>query len=91
MFITSPTYEGLHANLDQIIQAVREIAPDMVVIVDNAWDWGLDSPLSQGADIAVRSSHKMDGACQGGAILLANKERLNTQLLEECITARRND
>ena len=88
LIITSPTYEGLEANVHSIVQEARHARPNLPVFVDNAWGSGLESPLLQGADVALRSSHKMDGAWQGAAVMLVNGERVDRDLLRECVSAR---
>jgi len=88
LIITSPTYEGLEANVNSIVQEVSDARPDLPVFVDNAWGSGRESPVRQGADVALRSSHKMDGAWQGAAVMLASGERVDRDLLRECVSAR---
>lgn len=87
LLITSPTYEGLGADIKNVIISVRESYPNIPIFIDNAWGWGLKTPLHDDADIVVRSSHKMDGAKQGGSILLASRKHVDLKLLSECATA----
>jgi len=83
--ITTPTYEGLHVDVASIVKKVRDVrGDDVLVIVDNAWGWGKFNPVNEGADIAIRSTHKMEGALMGASVLLANTERIDRDLLVEC-------
>ncbi|MFZ5376616.1 MAG: aminotransferase class I/II-fold pyridoxal phosphate-dependent enzyme [Patescibacteria group bacterium] len=71
LLITNPTYEGLSANLTEIIQQVHQKFPHVIVYIDEAWG-GLFSfnqrfPVSAmqaGADICVQSSHKQASSLQ---------------------------
>lgn len=88
LIVISPTYEGLKVNEESITRTIREINPEMPIFFDNAWGWGLDTPIANGADVVVRSSHKMDGAWQGGGVLLAQKERISIDIMAQCVSAR---
>ena len=88
VIVTSPTYEGIEANIKKIVTLIREFNEKIPIIIDNAWGWGLKTPIIEGADIVVRSSHKMDGALQGASIILARKERVDLELFSECVNAR---
>jgi len=86
--VTSPTYEGLNADAESITHLVRQVHPNIPIFFDNAWGWGLDTPLAHGADVVVRSSHKMDGAWQGGGVLLAQEAHVDIDVLSQCVSAR---
>jgi arginine decarboxylase len=88
IIVTSPTYEGIEANIKKIVALIREFNDKIPIIIDNAWGWGLKTPIIEGADIVVRSSHKMDGALQGASVILAKKERIDLELFSECVNAR---
>ena len=82
--ITTPTYEGLHVDVASIVKKVRDVRDDILIVVDNAWGWKRGNPVNEGADIAIRSTHKMEGALMGASVLLANTRRIDKDLLVEC-------
>lgn len=85
--ITSPTYEGLIADIDSISKKVH--SHGAVLIVDAAhgahlnfmWD-GKYNPLKQGADIVITSLHKMLPAPTQTALLLLNSSVRNFKSIE---------
>lgn len=88
VFITSPTYEGLHADVPRIANALRRSHPHLLLLVDEAWgahirfdpDCGL-SAMSAGADACVQSTHKLGGSMQGGAVLLWRDARIDCEAM----------
>jgi arginine decarboxylase len=87
---TSPTYEGLAGNTEDIAAAVHTRCDSCLVIVDEAWGGHLhfhpDLPVSAmgaGADICVQSTHKLAGGLQQTGLIHWQEERVDTELLEE--------
>jgi arginine decarboxylase len=87
---TSPTYEGLAANTEDIAAAVHARCDTCLVIVDEAWGGHLhfheDLPISAmaaGADICVQSTHKLAGGLQQTGLIHWMEQRVDTELLEE--------
>jgi lysine decarboxylase len=78
--VTSPTYEGITADIAGIATAARR--HDALLLVDAAWGahFGHHPSLpaataGSGADLVVESLHKCGGAPQGsGALLLASSQ-----------------
>jgi|GEM_PF-772733 len=87
---TSPTYEGLVGNTEEIVAAVHERSPGCMVFVDEAWGGHLHfhadlpcSAMAAGADICVQSTHKLAGGLQQTGLIHWREERVDTELLEE--------
>lgn len=76
VLITSPTYEGIIADIEEISHIVHTTS-NAIFWVDQAWGSHLgtspkvpQSAMQLGADIVCESLHKNGGALQGAAILL---------------------
>jgi arginine decarboxylase len=76
VLISSPTYEGIIANVEEIAHLVHT-SSDAILWVDQAWGSHLGtstktpkSAMQLGADIVCESLHKNGGALQGAALLL---------------------
>lgn len=90
---TSPTYEGLGADTVGIIHDIRESFRDVIVVVDEAWGGHLPffpsyahlpkAAMTEGADIAVQSTHKMVSSLQQGALLHWHNGRVQEVMMEE--------
>jgi arginine decarboxylase len=87
---TSPTYEGLAGNTEDIVAAVRARSDECLVFVDEAWGGHLHfhddlpcSAMAGGADICVQSTHKLAGGLQQTGLIHWREERVDTELLEE--------
>jgi lysine decarboxylase len=87
---TSPTYEGLAGNTEEIVAAVHERSPECLVFVDEAWGGHLHfhddlpcSAMAAGADICVQSTHKLAGGLQQTGLIHWRERRVDTELLEE--------
>jgi arginine decarboxylase len=87
---TSPTYEGLVGNTEDIVAAVHERSPGCLVFVDEAWGGHLHfhsdlpcSAMAAGADICVQSTHKLAGGLQQTGLIHWREQRVDTELLEE--------
>lgn len=66
--VTSPTYFGDAADL----RAIRAVAGDRVLLVDEAHGAHLPRALAAGADLVVHSAHKgLSGPTQGGYLHLS--------------------
>jgi arginine decarboxylase len=77
--LSSPTYEGVHADLGAIAAIARRIGA--VLVVDAAWGahgpfLPGGGPIAPGADLAVTSLHKTAGARQQAAVLLHRDGRV---------------
>jgi arginine decarboxylase len=76
VLISSPTYEGIIANIEEIAHVVHT-SSDAILWVDQAWGSHLGtstktpkSAMQLGADVVCESLHKNGGALQGAALLL---------------------
>lgn len=85
VLITSPSYEGLIADISSISEIVHSTS-DALVWVDQAWGshlgWSGVTPSSAidlGADIVVESTHKTGGAIQQSGLLLWNDDQVNSK------------
>jgi arginine/lysine/ornithine decarboxylase len=79
VLIVSPTYDGLYANIAKIAKVCRRAG--VLLIVDGAWSHLPEKPLDEGAGVFLKSTHKMDGSLQGGAILVYKDEEVNEDML----------
>src|SRR3954447_1379 len=87
---TSPTYEGLAGNTEEIVAAVHARSADCLVFVDEAWGGHLHfhgdlpcSAMAAGADICVQSTHKLAGGLQQTGLIHWREGRVDSELLEE--------
>jgi lysine decarboxylase len=77
VWVSSPTYEGLPAELPAIVDTVRAESDGAALFVDEAWGAHFAfhpelSPLcalAAGADVVAQSTHKTAGALQQAAVL----------------------
>jgi lysine decarboxylase len=77
VWVSSPTYEGLPAELPAIVETVRRETDGAALFVDEAWgahfafhpDLSPLSALAAGADVVAQSTHKTAGALQQAAVL----------------------
>jgi arginine decarboxylase len=90
VFVTSPTYNGLAADLPGIAAAVH--VAGVPFIVDQAWGPHLrfcpELPvhaMTAGADACVISTHKLISGITQSAVLLARGARLNLARLESMV------
>lgn len=82
VFVTSPTYNGLGADLVAVAAAAR--GADVPFVVDQAWgphlrfcpELPIDA-MSAGADAAVVSTHKLIGGITQTSVLMADGERID--------------
>lgn len=88
--VTSPTYNGLAADLPGIAELTR--AAGVPLVVDQAWGPHLRfcpelpvDAMSAGADACVVSTHKLISGLTQSAVLLARGERLNLSRLESMV------
>ena len=76
--LSSPTYEGLNADVPAIVELAH--AHDAVLVVDAAWGahapFMRGTPLAPGADMVVTSTHKTAGAQQQTSLLLHRDGRI---------------
>lgn len=77
--ITSPTYEGVIADVSSIAKAVHKFGAKLIVDAAHGAHLGLspslpDSPVRQGADLVVMSLHKMLPAPTQTALLAVNSD-----------------
>ena len=87
LFVTSPTYNGLAADLRGLAEATH--AAGAPFIVDQAWGPHLRfcpelpvDAMTAGADACVVSTHKLISGITQSAVLLAGSARLNLARLE---------
>jgi len=87
VFVTSPTYNGLGADLDAFAGLAH--AAGVPFVTDQAWGPHLrfcpDLPtdaMTAGADAAVVSTHKLISGITQSSVLMARGERLNLARLE---------
>lgn len=89
-FVTSPTYNGLCADLPDLAQLAH--ARDVPFIVDQAWGPHLRfcsqlpvDALTAGADATMVSVHKLISGLTQSSLLLARHERMNLRRLESVV------
>ena len=87
LWLTSPGYDGAIADVAALAEAARAGADDPIVAVDEAWGahleaLGLPGALRAGADVTVRSMHKLGGALAQTAVVAWAGARLDPRLLE---------
>lgn len=82
VLVTSPTYEGISADISRIAQIVHE--HNAILIVDSAHGahFGLaealpDNPIKQGADLVIVSLHKTLPSPTQTALLLVNETNIS--------------
>ena len=87
---TSPTYEGLCANMHAIAAAVHEASDHTMLFVDEAWGGHLHfhpdlppSAMDAGADVSVQSTHKLAGGLQQTGLIHWREARVDSELMEE--------
>ncbi len=90
IFVTSPTYNGLGADLAAVAGLAQAAA--MPFVTDQAWGPHLRfSPelpvdaMSAGADAAVVSTHKLISGITQSSVLMARGERLNLDRLDTTV------
>lgn len=89
--LTSPTYEGVMADIREISHIVHE--KDKILIVDEAHGAHLglapgmpENAVSQGADIVIHSLHKTLPSMTQTALLHVNGERVNRMRLRRYLS-----
>lgn len=89
--LTSPTYEGVMADIREIGRIVHE--KDKILIVDEAHGAHLglapgmpENAVSQGADIVIHSLHKTLPSMTQTALLHVNGERVNRMRLRRYLS-----
>jgi len=87
LFVTSPTYNGLAADLRGVADVTH--AAGVPFVVDQAWGPHLRfcpelpvDAMTAGADACVVSTHKLISGITQSAVLLARSERLNLARLD---------
>lgn len=85
ILLTSPTYEGIYPRVNEIAKITRQHGA--LLVLDAAWDH-LPNKMPDGVDIMVKSTHKMEGADQGAAILLWRNENVDESVMGECYASR---
>lgn len=87
VFVTSPTYNGLGADLTAIATLAHEAG--IPFVTDQAWGPHLRfcpelpvDAMSAGADAAVVSTHKLISGLTQSSVLMARGERLNLARLD---------
>ncbi|GAB3862032.1 aminotransferase class I/II-fold pyridoxal phosphate-dependent enzyme [Nocardioides maradonensis] len=90
LLLTTPTYEGLAADLADLIRKVRRLDPRLVVFIDEAWGAHLHfsslmplSAMAAGADICVQSTHKQGGSLQQTGMIHWQGDRIDADLLRD--------
>ena len=88
LFLTNPTYDGLCLDLKTLIQKVREIRPNLIIFVDEAWGAHLNfsenlpiSAMQADADICTQSTHKQGGALQQTSMIHVKGLRIKKEIL----------
>jgi len=88
IFITSPNYEGITADIRSIVNKVRKINKEVKIIIDEAWGAHLDfseelpqSAMEAGADISIQSAHKQGGALQQTSMIHWKEDRVDPELM----------
>ncbi len=91
VFVTSPSYLGVCADLEEICQVTRQYR--MHLLSDEAWGahfpFGNDLPISAlkaGASMAVHGSHKTLPVLTGGAMLHVMNDDIPKDRVEECLS-----
>ncbi len=90
VIISSPTYSGLAAKIDDIVKVVKNFDKEIKVIVDEAWGSHLHfsdelpkSAMQAGADISVQSTHKQGGSLQQTGMIHWKEKYVNSELMYE--------
>lgn len=84
VMVTTPTYEGLVADVEGIGEVCRRAG--VLLILDRAW-CHLPNKMANCADVMVKSTHKEEGAYQGGAVLLWREKNIDSDLMNECYSS----
>ena len=89
VWLTSPTYEGLVADVAGILPVVHR--DGIPLVVDEAWGphsgvlTGFPSAMQAGADIVTQSTHKLGGSLQQSALLAWNEPQVSTDSMQTAI------
>ncbi len=90
VIISSPTYSGLSAKIEEIVRVVKNFDKNIKVIVDEAWgshfhfsDELPKSAMQAGADIAVQSTHKQGGSLQQTGMIHWKEKYVDSELMYE--------
>ncbi len=90
VIISSPTYSGLAAKIEDIVKVVKNFDEEIKVIVDEAWgshfhftDELPKSAMQSNADISVQSTHKQGGSLQQTGMIHWKKKYVNSELMYE--------
>ena len=87
VWVTSPSYEGVVANVPAIAEVVHHGDSQRLLVVDQAWGahLGFSSITARSAvehaDLVTESTHKLGGAPNQAGLLLWNGDRVDTALL----------
>ncbi|MGE3797696.1 MAG: aminotransferase class I/II-fold pyridoxal phosphate-dependent enzyme [Thermomicrobiales bacterium] len=88
--LTSPTYCGVHSDIEAIAEIVH--SHDLPLVVDQAWGAHLafhqalpKCAIAAGADVVVVSPHKTLGAFSQGAMVLAQGARIDMDRLKSSV------
>lgn len=91
LILTSPTYEGIHSDIEAISMICKK--NNIVLIVDEAHgallnfaDLGNKPAIELGADISIQSLHKTAGAPNPCALLHISKEsKITQEMIQESL------
>lgn len=90
--LTSPTYEGINSNIEEISRICKKYNTYLIVdeahgALYNFCDKLPKSAISQGADISINSLHKTAGALNQCAILNINKniQNIGSEIFQQSI------
>jgi len=91
VFLTYPTYNGICANIKEIVRIVHKHGK--LLLVDEAWGAHLkfhpDLPISAeeaGADMIVQSTHKTLGAISQGSVLHVNSDEVDIVKIKKVVS-----
>jgi lysine decarboxylase len=88
LLLSNPTYEGASVDLSEVIRAVRDVTPEIVIYIDEAWgahfvfsDKLPISAMQAGADICTQSTHKQGNALQQSSMIHWKDGRIDDNAL----------
>lgn len=88
VYVTSPTYDGVVSDIEEIAQIVHSFGKPFIVDEAHGAHFGLHpafprSAVSYGADIVIQSVHKTLPAFTQSAVLHLCSDRIQAEALEE--------